>query len=69
MISEKFRVTVKAHPTMRCYEIAQAAGLHYSTLSRLLRRIDKPHKNDSRVIAVGRVVGLTPEECFEEDGQ
>ena len=53
----------------RAYRIAHDAGLHPSTLSRLLNGIEIPHKNDSRVIAIGRVLGIPTSECFENGGK
>lgn len=38
----------------RAYRIAQGAGLHPSTLSRLINGIERVKPNDSRVIAIGR---------------
>ena len=50
----------------RAYRIAQAAGLHPSTLSRLVNGIERVKPNDSRVIAIGRVLGIPPVECFDK---
>ena len=51
---------------LKGYQIAQLAGLHPSTLSKLINGIEQPRKNDSRIIAVGRVLGLKRDECFEQ---
>lgn len=49
----------------RAYQIALEAGIHPSTLSKLLNGIEKIKPMDPRVIAVGRALGLEPEDCFE----
>lgn len=46
------------------YRIALEAGINPSTLSRLLHGAERVRPGDGRVIAVGEIVGLTPEECF-----
>jgi len=48
----------------RAYRIAQAANLHPSTLSRVINGIERIKPNDPRVIAIGRVLGIPPNECF-----
>ncbi len=52
------------------YKICQLAGVNASTLSRLINRIDSVKPSDPRIIAVGKVLGLPPSDCFEEpEGQ
>ena len=65
-LSEKFIHAVKL-AEIRQYKICQKARppLHPSVLSRLMNGIEKVRDNDARVIAVGRVLGLNPHECFE----
>ena len=53
---------------LRAYRIAHAAGLHPSTLSRLMNGIEIPQKNDPRVISIGRVLGIPASECFDNGG-
>ena len=53
---------------VRQYKVAHAAGLHPSTLSRLMNGIEIPQKNDPRVISIGRVVGIPARECFDNGG-
>ncbi len=65
MVSRRFVEAIKLAP-MRSYKIAQAAGLHPSTLSRILNGIDLVRPNDRRVIAVAKILGLDPRECFDE---
>ena len=63
-ISRKVIEAVKLHE-LKSYEIAHLAGLHPSTLSRLIHGIDRIKPNDRRVIKVGQVLGLSPTECFD----
>ncbi len=51
----------------RQYRIAHKAHLHPSTLSQLLNGIYPVKPNDPRVLAVGVVLGLSEEECFEAE--
>jgi lambda repressor-like predicted transcriptional regulator len=66
MLSKELAARIRLSP-LRAYQIAQIAGLHPSTLSKLLNGIARPHPNDQRIVAVGRVLGLRPDECFESD--
>jgi len=65
-VSKKFIEAVKLadHPA---YKIAWEAGLHPVVLSKILHGYDRLWPNDRRVIAVAKVLGLQPEECFQED--
>ena len=65
MISQKLRDTVKLSE-QKSYQIAHSAGLHPSTLSRIICGIEKVKHADPRVIAIGKVLGLTQAECFAE---
>jgi hypothetical protein len=64
-ISGRFWIAVKTS-RMKGYEIANLAGIHPSTLSKLLWEVKTVRPDDHRVIAVAKVLGLSPEECFEE---
>ena len=48
------------------YKLARRAGCHPSTLSKLLYGAERVKPADSRILAVGRALGLSPEECFVE---
>ena len=65
MLSRKFIVSVKCNK-LRSYQIAHLANLHPSTLSRLINGIDRIRPNDERVIKVAQILGLDPQECFED---
>jgi hypothetical protein len=65
MVSRRFVEAVKLAPK-RSYRIAQEAGLHPTTLSKLITGIVPAQRNDPRVLAVANVLGLKPEECFDE---
>jgi hypothetical protein len=63
-ISEKFRAAIKlGHQP--AYRVAFQANLHPSTLSKIIHGAEPLKDKDERVIAVGRVIGLTPEDCFQ----
>jgi len=66
-VSRLLRNTVKLSEK-RAYQIAHEAGLHPSTLSRLLNGIERVKPSDPRVTAVGRVLGIAESECFENEG-
>ncbi len=48
------------------YKICQLAGVNASTLSRLINGIDLVKPEDPRIIAVGKVLGIPPADCFEK---
>ena len=63
MLSPEFvrRIRLADEPA---YHIANRAAIHPCTLSKLLNGQERVKPGDPRVIAVGRVVGLSAEECF-----
>ena len=63
MITKKLRDAVKLSEK-KSYEIAHKAGLHPSTLSRIICGIERVKSGDLRVIQIGRVLGLSEKECF-----
>lgn len=63
-ISRKLLIAIKLSD-QRAYKIAQQAGLHPSTLSKLICGIEHVKPNDVRVIALGKVLGVPVSECFE----
>ncbi len=68
MLSSEFIAAVRLSPR-RAYQIAYDAGLHPATLSKILNGIEKVRPGDHRVIAVGKVLGLSPDQCFSEEGR
>jgi hypothetical protein len=68
MISEKLIRAVKLSD-LRSYQIAHAAGIHPSTLSRIVCGIDKVKKGDPRVLAIARTLGISENDCFQENSQ
>jgi hypothetical protein len=50
----------------RQYVIARQAGVHPTIVSALLNAAIPIKPRDERVIRIGAVLGLMPEECFEE---
>ena len=51
------------------YKVAWEAGVHPVLLSKLIHGYEKISPNDSRVIAVGRALGLQSDQCFEKDSE
>jgi len=64
-ISQRLRNEAKLSDT-RHYELVHEAGLHPSTFSRILNGIEKIKEEDPRVISIGKVLGISPEDCFQE---
>jgi hypothetical protein len=62
--SKRFVELLKLHREP-AYRLAWRAGVHPNTLSKLVSGYLRPRVNDPRICAVGRELGLTPEECFE----
>ena len=67
-VSQKLRLAVvqRCCDGMRQYQIAKAAGLHPTVMSALLHDIRPVRPEDSRVIAIGKVVGVPAADCFAE---
>jgi hypothetical protein len=64
VLSRDFIVAVKM-ADQPAYRIAIQAGLHPSTLSRLLHGAERIAPNDRRIHAVAKVLGLRPSTCFD----
>jgi transcriptional regulator with XRE-family HTH domain len=62
--SYRFRARLKLHK-LPAYQIAQHADVDPATLSKLVHGAIAVKPGDERVIAVGRILGLEPEDCFE----
>jgi len=65
IVSQKFIAAVKLNPRP-AYEIAWEAGVNPTMLSKLLNGIERPKPDDPRVIAIGQVLNIPPNECFQE---
>jgi hypothetical protein len=64
LISKKFVKTIKLHDK-RAYEIANEAGIHQTKLSHIMNGVCTVEPGDINVLAVAKVIGLSPEDCFE----
>jgi hypothetical protein len=67
MVSQTFKAAIRLSPK-RGYQIAHEAGIHPSTLSRIICGIEKAKDDDPRVLKVAQVLGLEPTACFETEG-
>lgn len=62
-ISRKLLIEIKLNDQPQ-YRIAQAAGIHPNLLSKLIHGAVPIRPDDERVVRVGEVLGLSPEEVF-----
>lgn len=71
MISAKFRseLIIARSRGLRQYEIARKAKVHPTVLSAFVHDAIPVRRDDARVVAVGRVLGLEPAECFEREDE
>lgn len=65
MLSKIFVETLK-EKGRPYYRLAWSAGLTPNQLYKFTSGIDRPKPGDQRVIKVATVLGLKPEDCFEE---
>ena len=65
-VSKKLIAAIKL-ADQPAYKIAQKAGIESSTLSKLLHGNGKVWPHDRRILAVAKVLGLAPEDCFMRD--
>ena len=67
-ISREFLIRLKLNRTP-AYRVANRAGVNPNTLSRLINGIDRVKRRDTRIVAVGQLLGLDETECFEQSGR
>jgi hypothetical protein len=65
-VSNKLKIALKLNPKP-AYQIAWAADINPNVLSKLINGIERVQPNDQRIIAVGKVLGVPEEECFQEE--
>jgi hypothetical protein len=65
-VSQKLRLALlqRCCDGTRQYQIANAAGIHPTVMSALVHDIRPVRPDDARVIAIGKVLGLKPQDCF-----
>ncbi len=62
-ISQTFIIKLKLHSDP-AYRIAQMAGVNPTTLSKLIHGAEPIRPDDDRLLRVGRILGLEPDEIF-----
>ena len=62
-VSQTFIIRLKLHSDP-AYRIAQQAGVNPTTLSKLINGAEPIRPDDDRIVRVGRILGLEPEEVF-----
>ena len=63
-VSATFIIRLKLHSDP-AYRIAQMAGVNPTTLSKLINGAEPVRPDDDRILRVGRILGLEPEEVFD----
>ena len=63
-LSRRFKIEVKLNEKP-AYRLAQLAGINPNDLYKLMSGISQPKSNDQRIVKVGKLLGLSPKECFE----
>jgi hypothetical protein len=66
VVSQKLIVAIKLS-SKPAYKIAWSTGINPTMLSRLINGIEKPKPNDPRVLAIGKVLGIPENDCFQEE--
>jgi hypothetical protein len=64
-LSKEFLVRLKVDSEEPAWRVCQVAGVNPVRFSQLLNRKSQIQPNDPRIIAVGKVLGLSSGECFE----
>jgi hypothetical protein len=65
-VSATFKLALlkKRSEGVRLYRLALRAGISPSMLSAITHGAQRVRSNDPRVIKIGALIGLTPDECF-----
>ncbi|MEI6127536.1 MAG: hypothetical protein WCQ99_13400 [Pseudomonadota bacterium] len=66
MLNQKFIHAIKT-AGIPAYQIALKANVPPWALYKIKCGIDRPKPGDIRVLAVAAVLGLSPEDCFENE--
>jgi transcriptional regulator with XRE-family HTH domain len=66
LLSTKLRHAIRL-TNIPQYELARRVGVHPSQLSAWVCGIYSPPGGDDRVLALGRILGIKQDECFERD--
>ena len=66
MVSRDFKIAVKL-AEMPAWRIAYQAGINPNVLSKIISGALRVRNGDWRVLKIGAVVGLKPEECFTQE--
>jgi len=66
-ISEAFLIRLKLHNDP-AYRIAQRADVNPTTLSKLIHGAEPLRPADDRILRVGSILGLEPDEVFDSRG-
>ena len=68
MLSRLFIETLKLWPEPQ-YKVAIRANVHPSLLSKWLIGAQKVNSGDPRLLKIGKILGLTPDEIFQDGNE
>ncbi len=66
MLSKQFRDAVRLHPAPQ-YRLAISCGIDPCWLSKALHSAVKIRIGEPRIIAIGKLIGLGPADCFVDE--
>jgi hypothetical protein len=66
MISRQFKIALKLNARPQ-YRIAHEAGVNPVILSQLITGYATVKKGDERIVRIGKILGLKPDECFQQE--
>ena len=66
MVAKIVGLKIKCSPH-RQWEFAKLVNVNPSTLSNWLNNVVKVRHGDERIVRIGKALGLTAAECFEDD--
>ena len=66
MVSKNLLIAIKLH-AQPAYRLAQKAGVNPCVLSKLLTGYQPVKIGDKRILAVGKLLGFDPQDCFERE--
>ncbi len=65
-VSRVFLINLKLHKEP-AYRLAQQAGIDPTVLSKLINGAEPLRPDDDRILRIGKILGLKPDEVFDSE--